>query len=134
MSDYITDLAAEINGDPATLGYAGKTDAEVAAILNDATLRTVYVDVDVDVVGANIRSGDFEALGAGAREWIAMQLQGRQIPFTNSDMRADFATKFPSGSATRANLLAAAQKIVSRAQELGFPKVLTGHVTQAREL
>lgn len=64
--DYAA-LKSEITADPMSLGYAGKTDAVIAALLNDATKRTrSKATVSTAELFEAIDPAEFAALDAAA--------------------------------------------------------------------
>lgn len=54
------------------------------------------------------------------------------IDTSNGVAKAREAELFGVGTTTRANLIAARQTTISRATELGLPRVRTGHIQEAR--
>ncbi len=137
--NYAT-LLAELDNDPLKLGYRGMTEKEMAASLNAPT-RTITIAVLPGLVIANaFNVVEFNALTSEQKDtarWITTL--GDEIPLASSDgkatnLRAMLESLFGPGSVTRANLHAALQKSVSRARELGLPRIEPGNIQEARRL
>lgn len=126
-------LKAEINGDPAGMGYAGKTDEQITAILNAETRsRNRTSMTGSEIINAVVPS-EYSALGDPAKEllWNVVHL-GTVDPFgVEADLLIDV---FGSGSATIVALAQARVEAVSRATELGFGRVRAGDVQSARRI
>lgn len=131
--DYVR-LKSEITLDPAVLGYAGKTDQQIADLLNSLTTgRTI----ERSVIPAH------EALEATVpAEWAALTAAEKQryqtitgvgsVNLKGANTRSAMAAMFGPATTTRANLIALQIKTVSRAEELGLGRVEAGHVAKAR--
>ena len=125
-------LRNEVRNDPLGQGYSGMTDRQVADDMN-----SVYRDVSVDsiesqdVVAALVPS-EFTSLNAGKQRNLWGVIGAGAIRPDDAEVKAFFAGLFPVGTATRANLLALAKQIVSRAEELGLPTIRTGWVEWVR--
>lgn len=119
--DYAA-LAAEINGDPKSLGYAGKSDYDMSVLLNSAglsgeTIFRVYTATE-DITAAIVRA-EYDALGATAKDYlINVVLCTARIKTGNATLRSQIAQIFAAGTTTRANLTAVASKPASRAEVL----------------
>lgn len=133
-------LQQEINADPVTLGYAGKSDAQIATILNDGTLRSVNRDIvqGYEIVGC-IVSADLSAIPntiAGQMMITRLMLicsASGGVNIRNANTRQILTDLFSSASAATKNALLALQaQTVSRATELGLGAVSVVDVTRAK--
>lgn len=142
-------LAAEILKDPEGLGYAGKPAADVAALLNASTRRrpkpleermTTYRTV-AHLIGlptaAAIKSALETAAGSNAAlamalEWLHPHAQGIDpcSPATVKMLGILVAQNVLSEQ-NRDALIAHGYLACSRADELGLPRVLPGHILKA---
>lgn len=115
-------LATEINTDPKSLGYAGKSDYEIAVILNTAgasaeTLFKSYTPVE-DIVACIVRS-EYDALAAAGKTYLnEVVLRGSRVKTGDATLRTQIAQLFGAGTATRTNLTAVASRSASRAEIL----------------
>lgn len=122
MAINFTALAAEINTDPKSLGYAGKSDYEIATILNTAgasaeTLFKSYTPVE-DVVACIVRS-EYDALAAAGKTYLnEVVLRGTRVKTGDATLRSQIAALFGVGTATRTNLTNVASRSASRAEIL----------------
>lgn len=140
--DYAA-LYAELANDPEGIGYAGKSDAERAALLNAPT-RDGWRDVTVGEIAGyallNLAWPGIEAAAesqdaqvrAVARSALALMTNPaiQTVELSKADKRAAFTALLDvlvaAGAITaghKAGVLALGQIKISRAQELGF-----GHV------
>lgn len=138
--DLVT-LNTELTTDPLGLGYAGKTDPEMAALLNTIGLSSETVSVGVlngqelqkAVVGA-----EFIALSAEKqRGWIALISAGDgQVDVDDDRVIAQATAIWNGGSTTLANLAALRTRSASRAEALFGAGVSVGmfDVAEARGL
>jgi hypothetical protein len=135
VADYLA-LKNEILLDPLGLGYSGKTDAQVAALMNGAsrpttTPRTIVAAHDVYEA---IDPGEWSALSAALKQTITDLLNMGEIDASGTRTRATFGAAFGAGSTSRANLLALTTVSVarSRAQEIFGVAVTDQDITRAR--
>lgn len=126
--DY-TALKAEITNDPVVLGYAGKTDQQIADLLNSlATARTLArTQVNTtEIIGAIQAVPPSLAWPTTATKQESMLIALLGMPFvdaSNANIKAMFGEIFPNSgntATTRTNLLALGSRTVSRADELGL--------------
>lgn len=119
--DY-TALAAEINTDPMALGYAGKSDYEIATILNTPgasgeTLFKTYTPVE-DVIACIVRA-EYDALAAAGKTYLnEVVLKSAKVKTGNETLRNQIGSLFAAGTATRTALIAVASRPASRAEIL----------------
>lgn len=122
-------LQAEIATDPVTLGYAGKTDQQIADLLNSLTTTRTLPRTRVDtteIIGAVSSATPSNAWPTPASKQESMLLAILSMPFvdaSNANVRAIFGEIFPNAgntATTRTNLLALGTQTVSRATELAL--------------
>lgn len=140
--DY-TLLATEITTDPARVGYAGMTDAEIAASLSAATIR-IRQPVPMSVLRDNaLRIGVFSAIIAAQRNpdlpgelWAicetVMRLPSIGVENVNMDEPASIQM---FGALTQARIITPEQaaaidalataRVVSRAEQIGLGGIVT---------
>ena len=118
-------LTAEIQNDPAGLGYAAFFDAadedqQIAGLLNQVrgTISVFLPNVSPSAVAAALVKADWDALAAGDKQLFASLLAVQSFDLTSASLRLLFGALFPAGSTTRANLLAIASRNGSRAEQL----------------
>lgn len=132
--DYVT-LYNEITDDPAGLGYAGKTDAQIAALLNAETQEIARTTITAAELWENTDLTEYKALSAAERDafWGLCGLDSIDVA-AGTNSRAALSQLFPAGSTTRENLVALLQTpvMMSRAAVLGLGRVKPGHVAKAR--
>lgn len=115
-------LNTEITDDPLTLGYAGKTDPEIAAILN-AVNENYEIDREaIDgqelqmavVISEYVDLTDIQRMG-----WQALLSAGSGvIAVADGRVKAQVAAIWGVGTTTRANLVALQTRAASRAEVL----------------
>lgn len=131
--DYLA-LKNEILNDLKTLGYAGKSDLEMANLMNTIGLSNEKIDRGI--------IASYEVINATVPvEWAALTVQEKQryqtitgagqIDSSNENVRATFRAMFGAGTQTRTNLTALLQKSASRAEALGFGSVSHEQVAMA---
>jgi hypothetical protein len=119
--DY-TVLANEITTDPAILGYAGKSDYEIAQIMNTAgasgqTIFKAYTLTE-DVIAGIVRA-EYDALAAAGKTYLnEVVLKAARVKTGDATLRSQIAQLFPAGTQTRTNLTALASKSASRGEAL----------------
>lgn len=124
-------LREEITGDPEGIGYAGKTDAEVLALLTALTRERNRTSMSGSEVLNAIDSVEYLALSGTEQDkvWQVLHL-GTLNPF---GVEATLLSSvFGGGSATIVALAAARKESISRAQELGLGRVREGDIARAR--
>lgn len=116
-------LKAEIDTDPMGLGYAGKTDPEVAELLNTVGLSGEKIDRDF-VDGQEMMSvvviPDYAVLSDIQRMgWSAIISAGTgMVDVNNAGTIAQITAIWGPGTTTRDNLIALRQRDASRAEVL----------------
>jgi len=116
----LTALKNEINNDPRALGYAGKTSAQQAAILNAQSGDTLSINALLDayqVINATDPT-EWAALSAQEKQRFQTITGAGQVDVSNANVRGQFQAMFGAGTATRAALLALTNRQVTRAEKL----------------
>ena len=127
-------IASEISNDPATMGYLGKTAAQITALMNDTSLRSRQRQ---SITGAElfnaVDDAEFDALTTAEKEAVDRITCLSGDIDVRQGMRARVVTLrvFGAGTTTRSSFQAVAQETISRAQEMGWPKVKEGWVERA---
>lgn len=127
--DYAA-LKAELNNDPAAMGYAvhiaNGSDHLLAQLLN-APKVGVNVPVGIipaETVAAALDGTELAALTTAQRDTIRVYLTPGSFDATpGSAGRTYLLGLFPQGTTTRTNMLAMVDRLGSRAEELGFDRV-----------
>lgn len=138
MAINLTTLATELGTDPKTLGYAGKSDSQIADLLNTpgASVETIfkaYTDI-ADVVACIVRA-EWTALAVGDKQFLAeVVLAAPRLKTGDANLRAAVAGIFANGTTSRANLIAAASKQASRAEVLFGEGATVSHQDVAQAL
>ena len=124
--DYAA-LKNEILNDPAGLGYAGKTDGQIADLLNAPGWGFINRDVipTYEIFDA-IEPSEYGALTAEKKTLLHAILAMGTVDIRGSNLKKALSSMFPDGTVTRDNLLALQKRPASRAEVLGF-----GHVTHS---
>jgi hypothetical protein len=123
-------LSDELLIDPEAIGYSGMTDEQVVTAINlvnrevDKTLMTRQEILE------NIEPAALATLTGDNATKVLGILSDTVNPFGVAAQV--FIDAFGAGSQTIINLAAARKHTLSRAQELGIPKVKTYNVTEAR--
>lgn len=131
-------LEAEITNDPRTLGYAGKSDYEIATILNTPglsaeTIFRAYTDTE-DIVAAIIRT-EYDALAAAGKTYLnEVILKTRRVKTGDATLRQQIAQLFGLGTTSRTNLTNVASKSASRGEVLFGEGTTISDVDVARAL
>lgn len=115
-------LASEIASDPRGLGFAGRSDYDIASLLNvpggsGETIFRSYVDTE-DIVAGIVRA-EYDALAAAGKTYLnEVVLKARRVKTGDATLRGQVAALFGAGTTTRANLTAVASRPASRAEVL----------------
>lgn len=124
-------LKTELATDPLALGYAGKTAAQKASLLN-TTQRTISRTLinAYEIINATVPA-EWAALTADEKNRYATLTGAGQVDASNANVRAAFLAMFAAGTTTRSNLAALQNQTVSRAVELGLGTVTEQNVIDA---
>lgn len=135
--DYAA-LANEINTDPVSLGYAGKSDYQISVLLNTAggsgqTLFKSYTPTE-DVVAGIVRS-EYDALAAAGKTYLnEVVLKASKVKTGDATLRTQIAQLFGAGTTTRTNLTNVASRPASRAEILFGENATVSDADVARAL
>jgi len=134
--DYLV-LKNEIDTDPKGLGYAGKTDPEVAELLNTIGLSSENIDVGVidgQELSKAVEIPEYTALTDAERQgWTTIVSAGDgQVDVDDLRVVAQIGAIWGSGTTTRANLLALKARRCSRAEALLGRGIGIGHLDVAK--
>ena len=125
-------LKSEITTDPLTIGYAGMSDAEIAASLNTVNRTAQKASLSGDELFAASVAAEFAAL-TDIKKTLWVSFCGRDSINPYGDSNVEFVKwVFGVGSATVTALSAARTYLVSRATELGLGFVYPSQVTGAK--
>jgi len=152
-NDQLAVLKTELDTDPMTLGYAGTSHPEAAALLNTVGLSgetipnaSVPIHAVRDVIGSQKDGATFagiaewEALSQGKRDLIMLIFSNgdTSIDITNTDVVNQILGVFTVGDApvTRAALIALGTRSATRAEILfgANINVTAADVAEARQL
>jgi len=130
-------LKDEILNDPNGYGYAGKSDIEIANILNQ-----IREDIEIEVttpysasdILAAIDPAELEALTVDQKETLQTLLVAGSLDLSKPNIRAVLESLFPSGTITHANLQALYRRKGSRAEQLFGCGTRVTHLDVARAL
>jgi len=124
-------LCDEITNDPLARGYSGM-DAEAIVVDINTEYRSRWKDcVDGRELLDAVESADWNAITDAQRDRTLMLLGiGCLDPTGNA--RTMMIRIYGSGSDTIANMAAVGQEAISRAEELGLPRVRTGEVLECQ--
>jgi len=120
LTDYQA-LKTEIITDPKTLGYTGKSDYEVAVLMNTPggsgeTMFRSYTPVE-DLVACIVRA-EYDALASAAKTYLDMVFSSTKVKTGDATLRAQVGQLFAAGTTSRTNLTAAASRAASRSEIL----------------
>jgi hypothetical protein len=135
MPDYAA-LKAEVANDPLALGYAGKTNQQVADLMNgaDRSIQSPRFVVDAWEVWEAIVPADWAALTTQEKQRVQTILGMGRVNLAGTNTRASLAAAFAAGTPTRTNLTALQTQTVprSRAQEIFGMAVTDQDILAAR--
>jgi hypothetical protein len=123
MAIVTATLHTEITTDPKGLGYAGQSDYAISVIMNTPGASGEFIFRGFtsiwEIVAAIVRS-EYDALAAADKAYLnaVILAPGVQLKSGNSTLRSQIGAIFGSGTTTRTNLTAAAQKSATRGEVL----------------
>lgn len=122
MAINYTQLANEINTDPKSLGYAGKSDYEIATLMNTpgASAETIFrTYTPTEDIAAGIVRSEYDALATAGKTYLnEVILEGDRVKTGDATLRSQIASLFGAGTQTRTNLTAVASKSATRGEVL----------------
>jgi hypothetical protein len=128
-------LRDELTNDPLARGYAGMTAQQAADSLNTVNRTQNKTTLTGAEIYEAMDIAEFQAKTAGQQTFVRdiIGLGGNVSVGTGTKARAVLLSIFGGGSTTISALAAAiALPSISRAAELGLPRVGAHHVTEAR--
>lgn len=136
-NEQLVTLKTELETDPKALGYAGKTDQEIADLLNTVGLSSETVNRGVidshEVVSACVNN-DYKNLTADQKTHLTFITSAGQVNASDSKIKTVFQDMFGPTTETRDNLLALSTRPASRAEVLFNSNVSLVEVHKARRL
>jgi hypothetical protein len=121
-------LMSEVNNDPKGLGYAAQGgNADSIAVLMNTSPEPIAAGSQEQIYRARAESRDlmagivlteFAALTQANRDYCAMLFSAPLVNTGDANVRTQVAAIFGTATASRTNLIAAAQKNASRAEAL----------------
>lgn len=127
-------LRNELLADPVALGYAGKTDAQAAALIMATNTGRTLARRSVtknEILNALV-SSEMPATNSAQALKLQIIMMCDTVDASNTNVRNMFGDIFAPGTTTRTNLLALGSRTVSRAEELSLGTVLEVDVQRAR--
>jgi len=112
-------LKTEINTDPKNLGYAGKTDQEIADLMNEIGLSQEQIlrgAVPAEEMLSAMVYDDLILLTDVQLQIIAIYTANGDLDIANPNIQRIFKQIFPQGKASRDSLLALVYRSASRAE------------------
>lgn len=133
MTDRIAVILDEITNDPLALGYAGKSDREVADLLNTGGKATrIKAEMSGDDVFQQTDPAEFSSLADTKKQlWLAFCARDFLSP-SNSANVAFVKFIFGDLSVSQGNFITARLESISRGENLGLGFVGEGDVWDAR--
>jgi hypothetical protein len=121
-------LMTEVNTDPKGLGYAAAAgNANAIAVLMNTSPEPIATASQEQIYRTRISSNDlmagivlseFSTLTQANRDYCAILFSSAQVNTGDPNVRTQLAAIFASGTTSRTNLIAAAQKNSSRGEAL----------------
>jgi hypothetical protein len=127
-------LRTEITNDPASLGYAGKTDAQVATLMNAVNQTANVATIDANQLIRAIQPADFSALTQIQLSRLSIILGAEPFSVNDVNIKQMLADLFAGKTQTLAALQALQTYQTSRALLLFGEPVTAGDVQRARAL
>jgi hypothetical protein len=127
-------LRTEITNDPASLGYAGKTDAQVATLMNAVNQTANVATIDANQLIRAIQPADFAALTQIQLSRLSIILGAEPFSVNDVNIKQMLADLFAGKTQTLAALQALQTYQTSRALLLFGEPVTAGDVQRARAL
>ena len=125
-------LKTELADDPA---YAVMSDQQAADSLNTVDISTIKDSMDGATIFLDTDPTEYAALTAAKKsEWLSFCGIASHDPANNGVAHLFVSYCFGGGSTTLSNLAASRTELISRATQIGLPKVRLGQVTHARTL
>lgn len=123
-------LKNEIQNDPTSRGYSGKTHEEIAELINRPVRNVDRSEISGGQIAACLVKADWTALSAADKNYLQVFISAQDMPLT-VQLKNEFGGLFGIGTQTRVNLLAMLKRSGSRAEELQLGSVTTSDVANA---
>ena len=134
---YYDALRNELVSDPRGLGYAGKSDAEVAELIHEIGAGGEAIDRKLvaahEIIEATVPS-EWAALSPVAKQHYQTIISAGEVDLKNSNVRAALAGMFGAETVTQSNLGKLGTRPASRADVLGLGRVHYWDVARARAI
>jgi hypothetical protein len=135
-----TALKAEIQNDPASLGYssyrASGNDAGLAILMNtpqvSATYKVNTAEISAPEFVNVVNRAEFDALSAADKSYLNWIIQAGTLVVSGGEVRNALASLFGVGTTSRTNFLALASKQISRSEYLFGTLVSSDDIAHAR--
>lgn len=137
-SSQKTTLKNEILTDPLSLGYTGKSDSELADLLNfvppsvSTGRRINRTSMPTSELLECVVHSEYIGLSATNRDFMAAILGMGEIDPAGNNVTASLSAVFGPGTVTRDNFLARRERPCSRAEFLDLPGLTSSDVADAR--
>lgn len=123
-------LKNEIQNDPQSIGYSGKSHEDIAKLLNRPVRNVDRDTISGGQIAACLVKADWTALSAADKNYLQVFIAAQDMPLT-IQLKNELGGLFGVGTGTRTNLLAMLKQSGSRAKELGLGSVTTSDVADA---
>lgn len=119
----LTALASEINTDPKAVGYAAKTNKQIADLLNTRGLVVSDPKINAGIVSVQVLLNalvgtEVLTLTPAQSQALIIYFSGLTLDTSNANVRAGIGAIFGAGTQSRTNLQAAVDRTASRAETL----------------
>lgn len=123
-------LKNEIQNDPQSIGYSGKSHEDIAKLLNRPVRNVDRDTISGGQIAACLVKADWTALSAADKNYLQVFIAAQDMPLT-IQLKNELGGLFGVGTGTRTNLLVMLKQSGSRAKELGLESVTTSDVADA---
>lgn len=134
--DYLA-LKTELENDPKELGYADKTDQEIAALMNEIGLSEETIlksSVSSEEIIFALDYEDLNGLSTSQLQILTLYTSNGSLDINNALVQKTLKALFGAETVSRENLLALVRQDASRAQVLFGKEIIYWDVARARRL
>lgn len=103
--------------------YNGKTDAEIATMLNAKTVSVSRGIINSHEIIEATAPAEWASLSAAEKQRYQTITGAGQVDTTNQNVKDAFLAMFAGGTATRTALIALASRSITFAESIGIPGV-----------
>ena len=124
MAVVLSELKTEIDTDPVTLGYTGKTNDEVADLLNSLSTGRTKDRGSIEtwqILDATDFETDYAVLSSNQKTQYQIMISAGVVSIKSANIKNALVAMFGAGTATRTNLIALAKEPITRAEDLFLP-------------